>query len=248
MRNQRFPDVAVAAVGTARSYTASGGWQIGSVVIDNPSGMWLELRPSYTLIPPNTLGRIISLDPRSQTIELHYVNAPIGGIPSAVTGGPISVQAFDETQSDDVGVDYTLYPAIIDLTAAIVALQASIDGLVMGWGSANVPLYVSASFSANDGLSVILTAPAGQDIVLVQVNASITVDYYPIRGHIEASVEVPGKRSTLIIAGERPSDQIPFPPGSMVASAGNDVEVETIAPWDGLTDASILYQIWYYLR
>lgn len=246
-RNQRFPDVPVAAVGTVRSYTASGGWQIASVIIDNPSGMWLELRPSYTLIPPNTLGRIISLDPRSQTINLVYVDAPIGGVASAVTGGPISVQAFDEILTDDVGTDYTLIPTIQNLTTAIAALQGSIDGLVMGWGSANVPLYFSDSFSANDGLTVVLTAGAGQQIVLLQASASIEVGYYPVRGIVYASIEIPGERVDLALTSERPSDVIPFPPGAMVANAGEDIEVETQSPFDPI-EMLVSYRIWYYIR
>lgn len=244
--NQRFPDAPVAAVGTIRSYTPSGGWQIASVAIDNPSGMWLELRPSYTLIPPNTLGRIISLDPKSQTIALHYVNAPVGGVASAVTGGPISVQAFDEILSDDVGTDYTLIPTMQNLITAINALQTSIEGLVMGWGSANVPLILTTAVSNDDGEIVILTAPVDKELVLVQVNCSWT--NYPMRGCIEASIIVPGPiRVTTVLSGERMSNSIPFPPGSLVVPAGQDLKAEALAQ----NDPNLIgtnYEIWYFER
>lgn len=111
----------VAAVGTERLISATN--TVRSIRIDNPSGMWLQvLETTVQYIPPSTIGWVQNVVPPTNTINLKYITALIGGVASAVTGGPITVTLYEVEQRTSYGIAYTAASAT-DVTAVTTAVN-----------------------------------------------------------------------------------------------------------------------------
>lgn len=133
---QRPYIIPVQAIGT--SYEVSpGDFQIARLTIDNPSQCWLYLSGINSYVPPQTLSRVVSVNPTQSRIMVNFVDAPTGGVPSASTGGPVQVTVYEQDAPDVAGVDFGLLPAIIDLTDSIrdlILALAPLDILTVGTG------------------------------------------------------------------------------------------------------------------
>lgn len=152
--------------------TVSVGFDIASVRVHNPSGMWLLLPQNQQYIPPNTLGAYLSIKPTTKTLRIKYVSAPTGGQPSSVTGGPIQITVFAAENADFTGLDYGLVASIEDLSQAVNDLQYSIDHMVNGFGSGIILKTDTIDFGidATGTSDTMIVAPVvGQRIAITNV-------------------------------------------------------------------------------
>lgn len=230
MQDPRYQDFIfqVAAVGTKRD--VSPGFMVGSMRIQNPSAMWLYIPQVQQYIPPNVLGAVISVKPTARAVTVIYVDAPIGGVASAATGGPIVVTAFPGDLSDYQGLDYGLNQAIIDLSADIAALQASIDALAGGYGQGINLQGTYLQLLTDTNLDLVAAGSPGQTINIVKVVASYSGLYNPLMlpGVVSFSDAVSAQIFlTLTLTPENPAKEISFPkkPNSSWPAAGNGVNV-----------------------
>lgn len=193
--NQSDYSFDIGPVGTIQ--TINDGFQIGSLKIDNPTGMWLLIEPINKYIPPNTLGWVTNLIPKRTQLRLLYVNAPYNGAISVVSGGPIIVQVYGDYSIETIGTDYSLVPTMNNLTTAI-------NNLSGGFGSNYTILNVYGSFGGDYLLSTIpgnaniIAAPvAGQSIYLIGFSCTVSA-YDPLasspeylRGYYIVSISNP---------------------------------------------------------
>jgi len=170
LQEDRFFDVNV--VGTEN--VVSVGFDIASVRVHNPSGMWLLLPQNQQYIPPNTLGAYFSVKPTTKSLRIRYVDAPVGGQPSVVDGGPIQITVYANEVSDFSGLDYGLNALIQTLNANLIALT---DALKI-----NSPKQLSTSVPASASYSnvTLLAAPGAGKRYRVWAVTTSTRPAYPM--------------------------------------------------------------------
>lgn len=247
-------NIPVQAIGTDFE-VSPGDFSIARLAIDNPSQCWLYLSQINTYIPPQTLSRIVSVNPTQTRVLVSFVNAPTGGVPSVATGDPIQVIAYDTDAPDVAGTDFGLLPAVIDLTAEIQTLIDSIDNLRGGWGSgvigANSLEFLNVSVA--DGMSnVLLSVASGFRAVLTSLSVSWVMDYigqWP-RGFIETSVSLAGGDSLALPVLTPENRNSPFynwPPGTIVGADGEDIIARANARGSDSEAQAIYFVLGYYL-
>lgn len=227
-QEDRFFDVGPVGVEQA----VSVGFDIASVRVHNPSGMWLLLPQNQQYIPPNTLGAYITVKPTTKTLRIKYVNAPINGQPSVATGGPIQITVFAAENADFTGLDYGLVNGIDNLAAAIAGLQNSIDNMVNGFGSnvllesERVSFTVDATATTN---TVFVNGIPGQRVALVNVFISFDdADPMPcIANIIIASTVIGSVVVSVSLSPETPYASIMIPKiAALVPDVGEGLSVE----------------------
>lgn len=99
----RTPQIVLAPIGTAfPALSIPGVGQVRGVLIDNPSGAWLLLRPTNDYIPPYTLGWARSFVGGVASVDLVY-QAPAGQV-STLQGDPAVLVLDTEPVPDSAGV------------------------------------------------------------------------------------------------------------------------------------------------
>lgn len=76
--------------------------EMRSVRIDNPSGSWLQLFPTYDWIPPYTLGFARTFDNAVSSITIRASNGPAGQV-STADGDPVRVVLDSEASGNSAG-------------------------------------------------------------------------------------------------------------------------------------------------
>jgi hypothetical protein len=113
------------------------GFAVGSIQIDNQSGAWLLIDELERRIAPYTVGFSANFPVPSMSMNVRFVAAPVGGIPSVYSGG-IVVNVFDQKMGDNPGIVYDLQTAVAVLIADPATgtkqdtAQTSLDALVTG--------------------------------------------------------------------------------------------------------------------
>lgn len=110
MRAQR-----IVPVGSDLNSAALPVGQIRSVRIDNPSGQWLRLFPTYDFIPPYTIGFARTFATTVQTITVRR-NTPAGQV-GTQAGDPVTIWI----DSDPAPADSDGMPFIEEFTPILVA-------------------------------------------------------------------------------------------------------------------------------
>lgn len=251
-RQYVFP---VAAVGTVRELSP-GDFQIARLTVDNPSQTWLYLSGINRYVPPQTIGWNINVDPTQQRMNLTFVAAPAGGVPSVLAGDPVQVTVYDRAAIDVTGTDFGLLPAITALTSAIAALQTSIDNLRGGWGTGVI--------GANDFAQLLVISADGLDNVLLSVapGTRAVVTGFQVswsmpgsgsetipRGFMETSVSF---SAGAVLANDTLTPENPtgpphtWPPGTVIGADGADVICTAEAVLDSLNQ-DVFFVLSYYL-
>lgn len=98
----RTPQIVLSPIGQAfPAISIPGVGQIRSVLIDNPSGSWLLLRPTNDYIPPYTIGWVRSFIGGVASVDIVY-EAPSGQV-STLQGDPAIVVLDTEIVADSAG-------------------------------------------------------------------------------------------------------------------------------------------------
>ncbi len=71
-----------------------GPYQIGGIVIDNPSGSWLSLPEISDHVPPYTKGWAVTVYPTVARVSVLFRDGPAGQV-STLAGDPIHVELYD---------------------------------------------------------------------------------------------------------------------------------------------------------
>jgi len=104
LRTTRNSDVGVSITGWSPGYLVYG------VIIDNPSGFWLQLNPTLRYVPPMTFGWRASLN-GTLSVDVLAVPGTVAGLASLPTGDPISITLTDTPVSDSAGM-YLVAPGL----------------------------------------------------------------------------------------------------------------------------------------
>jgi hypothetical protein len=78
--------------------------QIRGITVDNPTGSWLHLYPTYDYIPPYTINWARELPGDSVSLTLRFEDGP-NGQQSSLEGGPIMVMLDSDPVAPSPGVD-----------------------------------------------------------------------------------------------------------------------------------------------
>lgn len=84
----------VTPVGTDLVDITGATWQIAGIVIDNPSGSWLQVSGINQYVPPYVLGWSYPVAPTQASLSVRFVDSP-SGTPSGTQGGPVTVRISD---------------------------------------------------------------------------------------------------------------------------------------------------------
>jgi hypothetical protein len=249
---QEFPNIAVRAVGTPPvQITVVDGWQISAAYIDNPSDSWLLVQGGNTsrMIQPRSIGNIVAITPTTTRINLSFVAAPVNASPSVATGGPISVTVTDDDIPDLAGMPYDLYPAIIDLTAEIVALIAAINNLQAGYGANRVLRY--SRVLVGEGSSVVASAGTNERLHIVSLSVDLDVGEFStglVRGNYGHAFTIGAGASfwNPVLSEYQLGRDIAFQGGDALTGAfGEDLNVYRGTVFDFVQRASQIVAIYY---
>jgi hypothetical protein len=83
--------------------SAEPGFAIRGITVDNRSGSWLWISELEQYVPPYTLGWRRGLRWVARTINVRFVTAPRGTIPSTEVGEPVYVWLANYDVTDDEG-------------------------------------------------------------------------------------------------------------------------------------------------
>jgi len=227
----------VAPVGTQQ--TISADFDISTLIIQNPTGMWLYIPSVRQYIPPQQLGSIIPVIPSSKSINIQYVNTPTGGLPSTVAGNQIIVDAYNIAMAPYQGLDYGLDQSISGLNAlitttntllgtlntSIASLQASIDVLESGWGITAASGILTTTIPLTGiAFQTIIPAAPGQQIKIYNIYASRKNSPYA-RGSVSFEVDFNGGVDVLYgaLSPETPYIAGVIPPGGLVGPVNTEL-------------------------
>lgn len=142
-------------------------FNINSVRVENPSGMWLYLQQASRFIAPYTVATMVVIPVPTKTLVVQYVAAPVGGVASVAVGGPLRITMYEDAQVENVGVDYSLVPTLQTLDADIVALTAVLDGLRGGTAQ--------AGSLTNDQVNSIVDASGAPSVAVAPVAVGTSI-------------------------------------------------------------------------
>lgn len=147
----RTPTITLAPIGTAYPALAIPGvGQIRGVLIDNPSGAWLLLRPTNDYIPPYTLGFARSFVGGVASVDVSY-QSPAGQV-STLAGDPATIILDTEPVPDSSG--------------------SSSGTPFVGGFTPNLYASVSGSSQAGTILATLIAGIAGKRIRLMTLNVN----------------------------------------------------------------------------
>lgn len=203
--------IPVQAIGTQYEISP-GDFQIARLSISNPSQCWLFLSQINIYVPPQTLSRVVSISPTQSRILVSFVAAPTGGVPSAATGDPVQIIAYETDAPDVAGTDFGLLPAVIDLTTAIETLNDTMNNMRTGNGPLAQTEYQTSIFrtlqSAGGGVSqlgFIASPGAGLRIYVTRLTCSIVLTglYGDLAGPYDL-ISIPGTFNVSVNEGATP--------------------------------------------
>lgn len=212
--------VAAAALVNSPFVLSTDGWQIRTVSIDNPTQAWVYIDTVNQYLPPQSIGRILSIDPGSQRVTGRFVAAPAGGVPSVFTptDPPLSGMMYDADLNDSPGMDYSLVPAINNLLVGINALTAAIDNLQGGYGAARqAPTRVAFSDSVAGWVDPVIPAGGIRQLLYLSVASDIAIAGIMSFGFVDGGGTT---YQRLTISPQTPFVDATFPLGTFEVPAG----------------------------
>ena len=237
----------VAAVGTVRQ--ASFDFFVATLIIQNPSGMWLYIPAARQYVPPQSLGAVVNLTPPTRTIVIQYVNAPTGGIPSAASGGPITVDATDAYINPYQGLDYGLDQNINTLNTSIQTLTSSINALKNGWGTGTTLISNMTSCTADSTTRDLIVADPTKNNILMALTATwgiASVATVP-RGYMRLSITNQGGNSFFVVmlSPEQPTAPLVLPPSGIASGVNQSIRM-TVTPFNDTSTGFVNLSYSYY--
>jgi hypothetical protein len=199
--------------------------EIRSIRIDNPSGQWLQLFPTYDYIPPYTIGFARTFQTTVQTITIKR-NTPAGQV-ATQQGDAVKVYL----DSDPAPADSDGVPFIDQFTPVLIAVNAT----------SQVPLA---------GLSgTLVAAQANRRFRLLTLDARLGYSnvsgIYPVCGVDFIVQDNSGSGTALIgrLSPAKPSSERAYPAGVDFA-VGAAIIFSAATDWaDSLLLLSITYQV-----
>lgn len=168
------------------------GFLIRGVVIDNPSGSWVVLKPTLQYIPPYTFGWSTNIVPGQQVMGAAYIDGPVGNQPSSKAGLPVVIYLYDIQVGNQAG--YTF----VDTNPDTLLLNGVVTATLAG------------------SQPTLLTPPSGKRIRLLSANIGYTIVTAPVNPECPAKMSLRWLSNTgviviqLAVGPDQLTDDIPF--------------------------------------
>ncbi len=111
-------------VPSGQTINFNDSWFVAGLMVDNPTGQWYYATGAERYIPPNAIGLSLAVYPAASTVSVKPTTPPPGGVANTSIGGNITVLFMDIPISENPGMDYSLLPAIQNLTVSLTATNA----------------------------------------------------------------------------------------------------------------------------
>lgn len=162
------------------------GTRIRGVIVDNPSGSWIQLDGVglgfQPYIPPYTMAWSVSLLPSVSELSAAYVAGPIGQS-SSLAGAPVVIYVFESQVPSSPGSSFatTLPPTVIALSITLPLVGPNNNNVILPalGGAADYRILncaASSHYSATGGIAAVIhrnAAPVPTDkIYMVSLGAS----------------------------------------------------------------------------
>lgn len=163
---------------------AAGAFQIGGIIVDNPTGSWLYIPNIREYVQPYTQGWQRPISPTTATITVRFADSPSGS-QSTLVGKPVTVTVSDEP-------------------------VAASNGFPTGSGARQQPFPPSTTTWTVFGAAPVLSAPVYAPVITVPAANRLILRRCAVHPDLTAGQSAPDPNPLCVVQARWSLDIAPF--------------------------------------